>query len=220
MKRSHSTLARQAGQRIPAFSERYRPDDYFGRYDLQTELMTRVRGHARRQMLRQALDSGEIDAVPDAIRAPELSSELRAAVGRLHPDYMGGEYLARGKAEELEIARIRIRSTTSDVVCVYARPVGKRIAYRVVDEYEGDTLSARRTRTSVRPLTMGQLVDFFLGAWDLYCCLDANFDDDLAGMLRFFSAESEFYPCLEDELERRVRLHFVHRGQGASGNLT
>ena len=216
MKRSHSTLASPTGQRIPAFSEAYRPDDYFGRYDLQTELMTRVRGHERRRMLRQALDAGEIDAVPEAIRAPELSSELRAAVGRIHPDCMGGEYLARAKAEELEIARIRIRSTTSDVVGVYARPVGKRIAYRVVDEYEGDTLSEPRSRTSMRPLTMGQLVDFFLGAWDLYCCLDANFEDDLAGMLRFFSAESEFYPCLEDELERRVRLHFAHLEQGNS----
>lgn len=64
MKRSHSTVASPTGQRIPAFSEGYRPDDYFGRYDLQTELMTRVRGQERRRMLREALDAGEIDAVP------------------------------------------------------------------------------------------------------------------------------------------------------------
>lgn len=149
--------------------------------------------------------------MPHALLSPALNHELRSVIGGMHPDNMGGEYLADHKPSELEIARIRIRSTTSDVVYVHARPVGLRIAYRVVDEYEGDTLSERRTRTSIRPLTMGKLVDFFLGgAWDLCGCLEANFKDDLAAMLLFVSAESAFYPCFEGEPIRRVRLHFAH----------
>ena len=42
-----------------------------------------------------------------------------------------------------------------------------RIRYRVVDEYNGDTLSEKRTRSSKRPLSLGELIDFFLGAWPL-----------------------------------------------------
>jgi hypothetical protein len=40
-----------------------------------------------------------------------------------------------------------------------------RIRYRVVDEYNGDTLSEKRARSSKRPLSLGELIDFFLAAW-------------------------------------------------------
>jgi hypothetical protein len=40
-----------------------------------------------------------------------------------------------------------------------------RNRYRVVDEYTGDTLSEKRTRSSKRPLSLGELIDFFLAAW-------------------------------------------------------
>lgn len=100
-------------------------------------------------------------------------------------------------------AQISIQSTTFDVTVLYARLVGKRIHYRMVDEYEGETLSGRNERTSLRPLTMGQMIDFFLGAWDLMECLDGNFDD-LQGKLDFFQGESEFYPCFDQTLRMMV----------------
>jgi len=53
------------------------------------------------------------------------------------------------------IASITIASTTQDVTSVYARRGRKRIYYRVVDEYGGETLSGRRTRSSTQPLTLG-----------------------------------------------------------------
>jgi hypothetical protein len=43
---------------ISATSTKYRPRDYFGRYDLQTDLLTHVKGRARRSAIRQALDAG------------------------------------------------------------------------------------------------------------------------------------------------------------------
>jgi hypothetical protein len=193
---------------IPATSNRYRPRDYFGRYDLQTELLTRVKGTARRGALREALDSGQIAEVPDSIKSAALSEIARQHIGRMHPSFMGGEYLPTVDTSEVEIARICIKSTTGDVTSLYARVVGKRIAYRVVDEYQGDTLSRVTQRTSVRPLTMSQMIDFFLGAWDLYVCLDCNFEGDLEEMLEFFEGESEFYPCFDSELRRRVREKF------------
>ena len=109
---------------------------------------------------------------------------------------------------EVEIARIHICSTTGDVTCVYARLVGRRIAYRVVDEYGGDTLSDHAMRTSMKALTLGQLITLFLGAWNLYTCLDCNFDGELDGMLEFFRGESEFYPCFDDALHQLVRQRF------------
>jgi hypothetical protein len=54
--------------------------------------------------------------------------------------------------------------TTQDVTSVYARRGKNHIRYRVVDEYDGDTLSGRNTRTSRRPLTQGELEPFFNGA--------------------------------------------------------
>ncbi len=64
---------------------------------------------------------------------------------------MGGEYLPDRRDTEVEIARINIDSTTSDVTSVYAKAGKDRIRYRVVDEYNGDTLSEKRTRNSRRP---------------------------------------------------------------------
>lgn len=196
------------GSRIPATSLAYRPASYFGDYDLQAHLLTHVKGRMRRAAIRDALESGELDQIPDYVKAAELTQDDRTRIGRVHPAFMGGEYLPRLKPHEVEIARISIRSTTYDVTTVYARPAGRRIAYRVADEYEGETLSGRTQRTSIRPLSMGQLIDFFLGAWNLFECLEANYEDDVDGMLSFFHAESEFYPYLDAELRERVEARF------------
>lgn len=203
---------------VPATSLNYRPRYYFGHYDLQTTLLTQVKGTARRNVLREALENGRIDEVPDAFKGAALSEVGRQHIGRIHPSCMGGEYLPGAKGSEIEIARIRIDSTTGDVTSVYARRVGQRIAYRVVDEYQGDTLSGRTRRTSNKPLTMGQMIEFFLGAWDLYLCLDCNFDGDLGEMLGFFEGESEFYPCFDAELRRRVKDRFAPQSDDTPEN--
>jgi hypothetical protein len=195
-------------QPVPATSPHYRPRSYFGACDLETWLLTHVKGRERRRFIREALEAGELDLLPEPLIAAELTREDRSALGGLHPGFMGGEYLPRMKKDEVEIARISINSTTSDVTVVYARPVGKRIAYRVADEYEGDTLEGRTHRTSTRPLTMAQLIDFFLGAWDLCLCLEANYENDLDGMLSFFWAESEYYPGLDDALRALVEARY------------
>ena len=195
-------------QPLPATSVDYRPRDYFGRHDLRATLMTQVKGTVRRRALLEALEEGQINEVPGSVKSAALSDEVRQYVGCLHPSYMGGEYLPTVDKSEVEIARICVKSTTGDVTSVYARLVGHRIAYRVVDEYGGETFSGRAKRTSSKPLTMGQLIDFFLGAWDLYTILDCNFEGDREGMLDFFSGESEFYPYFDSELRRLVCKHF------------
>ena len=44
------------------------------------------------------------------------------------------------------------------------------------------------------PLTLGEMTNFFLGAWSLVDVLEMNFENDLDAALDFFSATSEFYP--------------------------
>jgi hypothetical protein len=137
-----------------------------------------------------------------------LPHENRQAQGRIHPAFMGGEYLPSNRAGEVEIARITIASTTQDVTCVYARKVGQRIHYRVVDEYSGDTLDGLGHRTSLKPLTLKQLTDFFLKTWNLLSCLDANFEshayprDEVHGFI--VDASSSFYAEFDSLIHAHV----------------
>ena len=116
---------------------------------------------------------------------------------------MGGEYLPNRQATEVEIARINIDSTTSDVTSVYAKAGKNRIYYRVVDEYNGDTLSDKQTRSSKRPLTLKELVEFFLGAWPLKDVLEGN-DLDRDGAHDFTHPSSEFYPQFAAAIRARI----------------
>ena len=127
----------------------------------------------------------------------------RLALGRLHPSFMGGEYLPDRRDTEVEIARINIDSTTSDVTSVYAKAGKDRIRYRVVDEYNGDTLSEKRTRSSKRPLSLGELIDFFLGAWPLQEVLEMN-ELDRDGAQDFTRPSSEVYPQFEAGIRARI----------------
>ena len=126
----------------------------------------------------------------------------------MHPAFMGGEYLPDMQHTEVEIARVTIASTTQDVTSVYARRGENRIHYRVVDEYEGGTLSGRDTRTSIRPLTLGELEAFFNGAWSIFDVLEMNFRDrgyDREELLDFVvGVESQFYPQIGNLYQQRI----------------
>lgn len=182
----------------------FRPKTYFWPLGLEKHLLTHVKGAARRAALQRLIDEGRLDEIPDFLAAAKLSDEERSAIGRIHPMLMGGEYLPDQEEGEVEIARIEIRSTTGDVTSVYARRDGPEIHYRVVDEYGGDTLTGDTERTSTELLTLGELTDFFLGAWNLLEVLGFNEFSDLQSALAFFRARSEFYPDFDRLLRERV----------------
>jgi hypothetical protein len=187
---------------------KYRPNSYFWAKRHGIALASDIKGAERRKLFEMTLDSGVDELVDERLFNHELPEAQRQAQGRIHPAFMGGEYLPSTRGEEVEIARITIASTTQDVTCVYARQVGQRIHYRVVDEYNGDTLSGAGTRTSNRPLKLEQLVDFFLSSWDLISCLDANFEydgyprDDVHGFI--VDASSSFYSEFGRLIHQRV----------------
>lgn len=181
----------------------FRPRSYFWPLSAETHVLATIKGAARRAEAVRLIEAGQFDQLGEFFTAPALSAEERRSWGAIHPACMGGEYLPDRTATEIEIARINIASTTSDVTSVYASRRARRIAYRVVDEYEGMTLSARTRRTSIRPLTLGELTKFFLRAWRLKNVLSMN-ELDREGAQAFVQPSSEFYPQFEDLIRSRI----------------
>ena len=54
---------------------------------------------------------------------------------------------------------------------------GTAILVRVVDEYDGATLARRKQQSASEPLSLGELVEFFLRVWDLCAVLQMNFEE-------------------------------------------
>jgi hypothetical protein len=187
----------------------YRPASYFWPLGLETHLLSRVKGARRKAALKELIDGGRAEDVPDFLAKSALSEEERTAIGRIHPMFMGGEYLPDIDGQEVEIARVCIKSTTYDVTSVYARRGKHRIHYRVVDEYDGDTLTGRTTRTSVKPLTLKELLDFLDRAWPAANLLRWNDFRDVEEALDFFSAQSQFYPQIGAAYHERVEKAFL-----------
>jgi hypothetical protein len=192
----------------------FRPASYFRPQPLEDYVVSRVKGALVKARLRELLASDRHDEVARLLREEGVPEDQVRALGRVHPLYMGGNYLPNLRTGEVEIARIFIQSTTGDVTAVYAQPHEGRIRYRVVDEYTGDTLNKRKARRkSELPLTLGELYDFFTGAWRLHQVLDMNFQGDVEGMLGFFVAESDFYPDLDALCRQRVLEAFAQEDE-------
>jgi len=73
----------------------------------------------------------------------------------------------------------------------------------IVDEYGGETLSGTTERESEQP-TLGELEEFFMGAWPLLRVFEMNFEADREKMLDLFQAVSQFYPDPDRLLRQRV----------------
>ena len=186
----------------------FRPNTYFWAKELGIHLLSDIKGANRRRIAQHALQDDQSGDIAPEFLAHALQEDDRRFIGRLHPSFLGGEYLPSTRKQEVEIARITIASTTQDVTCVYAQPLGKRISYRIVDEYNGDTITGRRTRTSTKPLSLAELVAFFLQGWDLLGCLDHNFceygypRDEVHGFI--VDASSSFYSEFEAAITHEI----------------
>lgn len=191
-----------------------RPRTYFRPQPLERHLLSKVKGAVLRRRLQALLDAGGHAEVRSLLAAANIPAADRKALEAFHPMFMGGNYLPDTEHGEVEIARIRIRSTTFDVTCVHARPVDGGIHYRVVDEYDGETLQGTTEARTDAPMTLGEFADFFLGAWPLLDVLERNFEDDLEGRLDFFDAESEFYPDFDRLCRQRVIERFPEPEDG------
>jgi hypothetical protein len=196
----------------------YRPETYFGPISMEKHLRTRVKGQVRRDLAKSLAGEGLVDFLPHLLAEEDLGEEDLSNWGKIHPWCLGGEFLPRFGRIETEIARVVLQSVTFNVTSVYARRLKNRIAYRIVDEYGGETLTAKTRRTSIRPLSLKELVDFLLRGWPFLAVLGMNYGCDTERMLGFFRGESAYYPDFQEALVERVVEKFpLPAGKGEAG---
>jgi len=141
-----------------SYDLKYRPHSYWGPQGLETHYGARAKGELRRETGLALLGEGIAD---EGMLTSSLPDDERTAVGRIHPWFMGGEYLPDYLSNEVEIARVTMKSTTMDVISVRARYTKHRINYRIVDEYGdfwGTDHYVMRPATSTKPLTLKQVI--------------------------------------------------------------
>ena len=196
----------------PGIDYGFRPASYWSASDPLSLILSHVKGTNRRQMIRDYWNAGMLKELDDKLLKDTLTDAERQRLGRIHPSFMGGEYLPEFKIGEEEIVRIQLASTTSDVISVRARPVSGGIAWRVVDEYPENGEYVLSPALSRGPLCLEELIGMLDGAIHTAIELEGglplgwnnvNLDgDEAASELRHFtSLESSLYPGLDQHYE-------------------
>jgi hypothetical protein len=207
---------------VSAINLQFRPDDYWDFADPLSAILTNIKGQNRRQMARDfaaGTASQLLGDMDSGLLEDTLGKGTRRKLGRIHPSWMGGEYLPGYLPGEIEIARVVLASTTQDVISIRARRRRgrSRLLYRVVDEYQdfpGIRWNCRR-KSSLRPLTLGQLINLIDHAE--HADLNPN-GKSLTNRLReiqegcepgelvdFVTVESVFYPGLSEYYRAQAR---------------
>jgi hypothetical protein len=196
-----------------------RPQSYWDDSSVLHATLRNVKGENRRRLIRDFHSLNQLDQVEPGLSKDTLTTPERQSLGRIHPSFLGGEYLPDYQAAETEIARIVLDSTLRDVISLRARRTKTGLLrYSIVDEYEGVFVFPKPpSRTS---LTLGQIVD-----WVDQTRLEDYTDDsyglgltytesnhregELADRLEYFTTvESELYPQLTEHY-RKVSSEWV-----------
>jgi len=194
----------------------FRPKSYWKESDPLSAILRNVTGENRRRMITDYWNAGRLEDLDTALLNDELDEDTRTSLGRIHPSFMGGEYLPSLLPGEVEIARICLRSTTSDVITLRAHPIPKGIAYRIEDEYHA-TFTIPITKSQL-PLTLLEVIrQFDEGGFDAEGCsfdgltfgynlLNINSESMDAEKVRttlrhFTSMQSSIYRQLGDHFE-------------------
>jgi hypothetical protein len=189
--------------------ESFRPNSYWEDNDPLAAILRNVKSTNRRQMITDYWNAGRLEELFPENLADDPGPDAQRFLERIHPSFMGGAYLPDLLPTEVEIARIELKSTTSDVISIRARrePGSDRIHYRIVDEY--DTGFDFAPTTSTGPLTHDELVALIDGADGnaggglALCYNEMNFEGmgDAESLRHFTTVSSLFYPDLEDHYE-------------------
>ena len=194
-------------------------------------ILRNVKGRNRREMISDYYAAGKLDELGSDLLNDSLDEDSRRSLGKIHPSFMGGEYLPNYQPHEVEIARIELQSATSDVISLRARGSRRRINYRLVDEYE--TEFGLPQQTSRRPFSLPELIVFldcvkFCGAdpnWHpfgfplLYneLNLDGSPDLELLETLRDFTrVSSDFYADLASHYSKVIDDWYFVRKAGCT----
>ena len=89
-------------------------------------ILRNINGRRRREMIRDYYAAGKLEELFNELLKDSLDNDARNQLEQIHPAFMGGEYLPNYGRCEVEIARITLESTTSDVISLRARPARGR----------------------------------------------------------------------------------------------
>ena len=138
----------------------FRPTTYWPESENREQRLSHIKGKARRDMTRDALNSGGVlelnETIPELAK-DNLSDEERQLLGAVHPTFMGGEYLPSENDDEVEIARISLDSTTGDQISVRASRADAAIHFSIEDEYSTEFILS--INESDQPLSLGELIN-------------------------------------------------------------
>ena len=136
----------------------FRPASNWDANDPLSTILRNVTGPTRRQMITDFWNQDRLSELDPILLADSTNPEVRQLLSAIHPSFMGGEYLPDLLPTEVEIARVELKSTTSDVISIRARrdPGDELIHYRIVDEYETDFTI--QSKASSLPLSQGELI--------------------------------------------------------------
>ena len=182
----------------------FQPNTYWDLRDVLTHVEARVTGKVRKELIKHALQNGE--TVPSEYLKSSLSADLKQSIGSIDPSFLGGEFLPELGENDVIIASINLKSTTSDVIAVIARLTDKGIEYRVEDEYmesypEGEEHYKVQPNFSKEPLSFKELINLIDNAREGGGLIDSakNFyPEEPEEYYDFATAESAFYPQLRD----------------------
>jgi hypothetical protein len=188
----------------------FRPLTYWPEDSVRLAILGNIQGEVRRRILQEALDSGDSDFPPEGLLQPILEPELRSLLGKIHPMILGGEYLPNYLPEEVEIARIALKSVTADVISIRAFMEADNLThYRVVDEYE--TEFRQPINESPIPLSTEELLHLIdtsdghgePGLVLPFLAMNAEYDDP-ENLRGFISVRSDFYPGVGRHYSQRT----------------
>ena len=135
-----------------------RPDYFAETNDDGLRVLMRIKGSYRRYFVACAIRDTGLDSVPELWRQESLTEMFKQVLGSRNPSYRGGEDLPDLDPGEVEIARVQLlNSVHGEVTSLRARRQARRIALRVVDEYE--TEFDLPSTTISKPFTAEELLE-------------------------------------------------------------
>ena len=207
-----NALLKEKEEELKKFDMEFRPHSYWGSQELETNLLSKIKGQERRRIVKKMIEDGDIK--DNAMVKEKLTEWERKTIGRLHPVYMGGEYLPDANKNQVEIARVIMKSTTQDIISIRATKRKNNINYSIDDEYADDELDGYVVfqKTSKYPFSFKELINFLDnsqhsngevgicgGARDAnYTTYALTFEEDPEDHWDFETAESAFYEQLEE----------------------
>ena len=182
------------------FNFKFRPKSYWMPMEVSKFYESRIKGELRKRNITKALKQKE--TIPKIILKESLPENVKKFSGAQHPWMMGGEYLPDLEKNEIEIARVILKSTTLDIISINAKKEKNGISYFIADEYGDKEWNVTPSKT-IKPLNFKQLINMIDSA-DEHGLMDTfrlqNYTDGDTSpedIYDFATASSAFYPDLE-----------------------